>query len=228
MRAKRFLMLITVMALAITAAVACGSDTQPAAQTTDTATDTLIAPKVAAQSTIPSETEQPASPGMPVQGAEDTSEIVVLDGAFDTDDEEDESTSRLVPVSGERRDGADPDNVVVRELPDGDGDSAVGDEDVPSILPVKEVPDGSGLVSGGVLNPDSCEGVLGPAPESFVLKTRTATDTTSADNPVITAMCLAYYSSDTSSDSSLTLRACRDEQYRGGSRPLGHSAGWIC
>ena len=155
MRAKRFLMLaaVTVMALAITAAVACGSDTQPAAQTTVTATDTLIPPKVATQSTSPGETEQPASLGMPVQGSEDTSEIVVLDGAFDTDDEEDENTSRLVPVRGERRDGTR-----LNDAEGGEGDSDTPtDEDVPSILPVKEVPDGSGLVSGGVLNPDSCE-----------------------------------------------------------------------
>ena len=202
MRAKRFLMLtaVTVMALAITTAVACGSDTQPAAQTTVTATDTLIAPKVAAQSTSPGETEQPASLGMPAQDSEDTSEIVVLDGAFDSDDEEDESTSRLIPVRGERRG-----ETRLSDAEGGEGDSDTPtDEDVPSILPVKEVPEGIGPTSSGVLNPDSCEGVLGPAPESFELKTRSATDTASADNPAVAAMCLAYYTSDTS-DSSLSV-----------------------
>jgi len=66
------------------------------------------------------------------------------------------------------------------------------------------VPDGSGLVNSGLLNPDSWEGVLSPAEYPFELETRTATDCAKSDNPAINTMCLAIYSSD-AHDSSLTV-----------------------
>jgi len=66
------------------------------------------------------------------------------------------------------------------------------------------VPDGSGLVNSGLLNPDSWEGVLSPAEYPFELETRTATDSAKSDNPAINTMCLAIYSSD-AHDSSLTV-----------------------
>lgn len=66
------------------------------------------------------------------------------------------------------------------------------------------MPDGSGLVNSGLLNPDSWEGVLSPAEYPFELETRTATDSAKSDNPAINTMCLAIYSSD-AHDSSLTV-----------------------
>jgi len=66
------------------------------------------------------------------------------------------------------------------------------------------VPDGSGLVNSGLLNPDSWEGVLSPAEYPFELETRTATDSAKSDNPAINTMCLAIYNSD-AHDSSLTV-----------------------
>ena len=66
------------------------------------------------------------------------------------------------------------------------------------------MPDGSGLVNSGLLNPDSWEGVLSPAEYPFELETRTATDSAKSDNPAINTMCLAIYSSD-AHDTSLTV-----------------------
>ena len=66
------------------------------------------------------------------------------------------------------------------------------------------MPDSSGLVNSGLLNPDSWEGVLSPAEYPFELETRTATDSAKSDNPAINTMCLAIYSSD-AHDSSLTV-----------------------
>ena len=58
-------------------------------------------------------------------------------------------------------------------------------------------PNVSGLFTGTPINPDTCEGVLDPAPESFELETRSASEAAMADNPAILSMCTAIYSSAT-------------------------------
>jgi hypothetical protein len=196
MRTKRLLTLgaMSIMALALIAATACGSDSEPARPAAD---GDDSAPKISAQSTVETEPEQSASIGMPAPGAQNTDEmIVVLDGALDTDN----TTIEPLYVKGESREGADPATSVIHELPDG-GPVANPDNEATEILPVREVPDGSGLVSGGFVNPDSCDNVLPPPTEPTELKTHSATDTAKADNPAIKTMCLAWYAGAPGSES---------------------------
>ena len=54
------------------------------------------------------------------------------------------------------------------------------------------MPDSSGLVNSGLLNPDSWEGVLSPAEYPFELETRTATDSAKSDNDVMFPLLKSY------------------------------------
>lgn len=197
MRIKRFITTaaLALMALALIAMAGCASETteaQPILDPTAAAQDLQSQQDEHNPTTI--EPIEQGSIGIPAPGTDDTKEtIVVLDGALDGDAPI--ADGEQLFIEGESREGADPDTAVIHELPDGDP-NAVDNDDPPAILPVKEVPDGSGLVSSGFPNPDSCENALPPAREPFELKTRSATDSASADNPAITAMCTAWYVSD--------------------------------
>ena len=200
MRIKRLLVLtaISLMALGLVAAAGCASDSGSATivQSADT-----IEPIPADQSDSESEPEQSGSIGIPAPGADDVDEMIVLDGALDSDDEGHDGPVGAPITEGEHSESVRPGDVKIQELPE--TDPTTGD-DVPSILPVSEVPDDSGLVYDGIMNPDSCEGVLQPAKYPFELETSTATDSAKSDNPAINTMCLASYSSD-AHESSLTV-----------------------
>jgi hypothetical protein len=209
MRTKRFLTLasMSIMALALIAATACGSDTEsakPASGGGDAGAN------ISAQSTVETEPEQSASIGIPAPDAPNADEmIVVLDSALPVNGDRDDSTAtRLTDaelfVEGESRDGSDPATSDIRELRGPQRDPAAADDDAASILPVeevREVQDGSGLINSGLVNPDSCDNVLPHADEPMEIKTRSATDYASADNPSIIAMCMAWYAGPQDSDS---------------------------
>lgn len=200
MRNSRLLTLaaMTLMSLALIAAVACSSETEDA----DLVADDSGA-KISAQSTVETEPEQVASLGMPAPGSEDENEmIVVLDdaGAPITDGSQDDGDPEPLFVDGEPREGADPVTSTTRELPDDGGIVVVPQQETSGSLPVKEVSDGSGLVSSGMINPDSCDNVLPNPPEPLELKTRSATDYAKADNPAINTMCMAWYVADPDQD----------------------------
>jgi hypothetical protein len=205
-RTKRLFTLaaMSIMALVLIAATACGSDPETAKPAAGGNEDA----KISAQSTVETEPEQSASIGMPAPDAADTDEmIVVLDGALDLEDSPDTRlTDGELFVEGESRDGADPTTSDIRRMPDPLSDPAATDtdNDVPSILPVeevKEVPDGSGLVSSGFVNPDNCDNVLPPPHEPMELRTRSATDPAKSDNPAINTMCMAWYAGPQDSES---------------------------
>ena len=196
MRTKRLLALgaMSIMALALIATTACGSDTEAAKPAAGGDADA----KITAQSTVETEPEQSSSLGMPVPDAPNIDEmIVVLDGALDTSD------TQLEPIfneGGGRYLRADPATSVIRELPDG-GPIADPDNEATEILPVKEVPDGNGLVSGGMVNPDTCDNVLPPPTEPMELRTHSATDTAKVDSPALKTMCMAWYAGPRDSES---------------------------
>lgn len=202
MRIKRSLTLaaMSLMALALIVAAGCSSETEDAK-----VVDNDSAPKISAQSTVETEPEQVASLGMPAPGSEDENEMIavlddagapIADGSRDLDDVKTEPLF----VKGEPREGSDPVTSVIRELPDGDEPLVRPLEEVSDPLPVKEVPDGSGLVSSGMINPDSCDNVLPNPSEPLELRTRSATDTAKVDNPAINTMCMAWYVGDADQD----------------------------
>jgi hypothetical protein len=86
MRTKRLLTLIVIslMAFGLIAAAGCASDSEPA---TPVHSADMIEPIPADQSDNENEPEQSASIGMPAPGFEDVDEMIVLDGAVDSDDE---------------------------------------------------------------------------------------------------------------------------------------------
>jgi hypothetical protein len=182
---------MSLMAIALIAAAGCSSENEDAKVVNNDS-----APKIAAQSTVETEPEQVASLGMPVPGSEGDNEmIVVLDdaGAPIADGSKDAGVIEPLFVEGEPREGSDPVTSVIRELPDGGGIAVVPQEETSDPLAVKEVPDGSGLVSSGFINPDSCDNVLPKPAEPLELRTRSATDAAKADNPAINTMCMAWY-----------------------------------
>jgi hypothetical protein len=192
---------MSVMALALIAASACGSDTKSPGGIEHVADD--AAGKVAAQddgnpTTI--EPTDPASLGMAVEdGNLENDMIAVLEGEA--------VGSRGIPdptggtrlnddelfIEGEPRTGADPlDTDNINELPQLI-EEPQKDPGNPGDI---EVSDGLPLADGSMINPDSCENVLPYAPEPFEIKTLSATDSAKADNPAIHTMCTAWYTSD--------------------------------
>jgi hypothetical protein len=198
MRISRLLTLasMSLIAIALIAAAGCSSETEDSKVVSGDS-----APKISAQSTVETEPEQVASLGMPAPGSEDENEMIVVledgvapitDGSRDLDDVKTEPLF----VEGEPREGADPVSSEIRELPDGGGIAIVPQEETEEAsdpLTVREVPDASGLVSSGFINPDSCDNVLPQPTAPLVLRTRSATDTAKADNPAINTMCMAWY-----------------------------------
>jgi hypothetical protein len=201
---NRFITLaaMSIMALALVAASACGSDSKSPGGIEHVADD--AAGKVAAANENDPTTIEPTDPGavsmgMPIAGdlGADNDMIVVLDGALGSEGIPDPTDGtrlnddELFP-NGESRGGADPlDTDAVNDLPiliaEPSTDPAVG-EDV-------EISDGLPLASG-VINPDSCANVLPPASEPFEIKTRSATDSAKSDNPAVITMCTPWYVSD--------------------------------
>ena len=168
MRTKRFFLLTTVglMAPALVAATGCASDSDDAQVVSDSAES-----EPAGQATTTTiEPEQSASLGVPAPGSEGVPEMIVVGG---TGDGYDDSTG--APTAGGP----------VREP------SVV----VPQSTVVPGGPRVGGPTTGTPINPDTCEGVLDSAPESFELETRSATETAMADNPAVLSMCIATYSS---------------------------------
>ncbi len=230
MYSRRLLTLaaMSIMALALIAATACGSDTQDAIPSArdDGAANTSVESDLDQTTIEPADTGS-TSMGMPAPGAIGVDEmIVVLDGAMNDEDGSHDG-SRLADgelyVDGEpRRDVNTDDTSVIHERPDIELDPVGTSDDVPSIQPEqepKEVQDGSGLVNGGfpnpdtLINPDGCENVLAPPTEPFELKIRTATDSAKVDNPAVETMCTAWYTSDVNEHSvSVSLIVMSNEE----------------
>jgi len=189
---------MSVMALALVAASACGSDNKSPGGIEHVADGDDAAGKVAAQDDHSPTTIEPTDPGtsgsigMAVpDGDLDNDMIVVLDGAMDPADGTRLNDDELFP-NGESRGGADPlDTDVIHELPELEVEPQRDPSDSVDI----EVSDGLPLADG-VINPDSCENVLAHPAEPFELKTHSATDPAKADNPNLNTMCTAWYSSD--------------------------------
>lgn len=212
MFSKRILTMsaMSLMAVALLIASACSSETQ-VSEVADSSDDNgAISSQSSGGDDRPTtiEPDEPAaigSEGIPDPNADtDGSMIAVLDGA-DADNGTRLSDDELF-ADGEPRDGAEPlDTDSVHDLSDfADGpvrDPA--DSEISDGLPLAE----------GVLNPDSCENVLPPAPEPFEIKTRSATDPAKADNAAVETMCTAWYSSDVNENSaSLSLIMMSDAE----------------
>lgn len=194
---------MSVMALALIAASACGSETKSPGGIEHVADDAVA--KVAAQQDEHEPTTiEPVDPGADTvaigQAVEDgnleNDMIVVLDGAIAVGSEGIPAPTdgtrlnddELFP-NGESRGGADPlDTDNIHELPELEAEPQQDPGDI-------EISDPLPLVDG-VINPDSCENVLPPAPESFTIKTHSATDPAKSDNPAVETMCTAWYASD--------------------------------
>jgi hypothetical protein len=206
---NRFITLfaMSIMALALIGASACGSDTQEADPIEHVAGDSAVAaggdgddsgPKIGAVVENDSTTIEPTDPGvvsqgMPIAGdrGADGDMIVVLDGEMDPADGTRLNDDELFP-DGESRGGADPlDTDVVHDLPILIEEPQKDSENTGDI----EVSDGLPLADG-TINPDSCENVLPHPSEPFELKTLSATDSAKSDNSNINTMCIAGYSSD--------------------------------
>ena len=86
MRTQRLLTLIVIslMAFGLIAAAGCASDSEPA---TPVHSADMIEPIPVDQSDSENEPEQSASIGMPAPGFEDVDEMIVLDGAVDSNNE---------------------------------------------------------------------------------------------------------------------------------------------
>ncbi len=181
---------MSIMAFALVAAIACGSDTDVALPATGGGDAN---PHVeTGHDPTDIEPELSGSLGLPAPGAENTDEmIVMLDGALDPADGETRLNDDELYVEGEPRGGADPDGVI-GELLSIDNDTP-NESELPIIDLVKEVADGSGLVTSGLVNPDTCDNALPPPHESLELRTRSTTDVAKADNPAIITMCTAWY-----------------------------------
>lgn len=198
---------MSVMALGLIAASACGSDTKSPGgieHVADGGDD--AAPKIGAVVEHDPTTIEPADPNAVDQGmliggdaGADGDMIVVLDGAIavgsegiaDPTDGTRLNDDELYP-NGEPRGGVEPlDTDSSRDLMD----PATGLIRDPAEVDNLEVSDGLPLAEG-VLNPDSCENVLPPAPEPFEIKTHSATDSAKADNSAVKTMCTAWYASD--------------------------------
>lgn len=102
MRTKRLLTLIVIslMAFGLIAAAGCASDSEPA---TPVHSADMIEPIPVDQSDSENEPEQSASIGMPAPGFEDVDEMIVLDGAVDSDDEGHDGRSERPSPRGAQR-----------------------------------------------------------------------------------------------------------------------------
>jgi hypothetical protein len=198
---KRLLTLaaISIMALALIAATACGSDTQDAIPASGGDSGSIVANEDDHNPTT-IEPQLVGSEGIPNPADLDTDEVIaVLDGVMDPADGTRLTDDELYP-DGEPRPEIDPDTGIIHELLD--TDTQTGDDPL-TILPVKESPTSGSIDSGGfpnpdnLVNPDNCENALPRPEEPFELQTRTATDSAMVGNPAITAMCIAWYTSDT-------------------------------
>ena len=206
MFSKRILTLtaMSVMALALIAASACGSETKSPGGIEHVADDTDSSGKVAAANENDPTTIEPTDPGavsmgMPIAGdlGAGNEMIVVLDGALSSEGIPDPTDGtrlnddELFP-NGESRGGADPlDTDAVNDLPVLIAEPSTA----PAVREDVEISDGLPLASG-VINPDSCDNVLPPAPEPFEIITRSTTDAAKTDNAAINTMCTAWYASD--------------------------------
>ena len=171
MRTKLLFMLATVavMALGLVAAAGCASETDEAQVVSD---DTGARPTGQSTDTTLTEPQQSASLSVPAPGFEGVPEMIVADG---TGDGYGDSTG--APVA---------EGPVIEPI-------AVA----PRSTVVPGGPNAGRIITGTPINPDTCEGVLDPAPESFELETRSASEAAMADNPAILSMCTATYSSAT-------------------------------
>ena len=119
MRTKRLLTLIVIslMAFGLIAAAGCASDSEPA---TPVHSADMIEPIPADQSDSENEPEQSASIGMPAPGFEDVDEMIVLDGAVDSDDEGHDGQVGAPITEGELSESAKPGDVKIQEVPETD------------------------------------------------------------------------------------------------------------
>ncbi len=213
---------MSIMALALIAASACGSETKSPGGIEHVADDTDSSGKVAAANENDPTTIEPIDPGAVSQGMliagnvdPDSDMIAVLDGALGSEGIPDPADGtrlnddELFP-NGESRGGADPlDTDAINELPiliaEPETDPAARDD--------VEISDGLPLAGDSTINPDSCQNVLPHPSEPFELKTLSATDGAKADNPSINTMCTAWYVSDLNEHSvSVALIAMNNDE----------------
>ena len=105
------------MAFGLIAAAGCASDSEPAIPVHSA---DMIEPIPADQSDSENGPEQSASIGMPAPGFEDVDEMIVLDGAVDSDDEGHDSPIGAPITEGELSESVKPGDVKIQEVPETD------------------------------------------------------------------------------------------------------------